>query len=304
VAGQQGHFVDGAQRLVRDVQVLETDLPAIQRNAADDRVAGGGGLLEDLLEHEVLVAALFRSDGIPEHALRGLRHFPSGIVGELHAGTGDDRHFLVGEEDDVAGVAQNRRNIGGDEEFVHPQPDDNRRTVANGDNLFRIVGRDEHDGEHAAHRQQRTPHGVLETVVLHFALDEVRDDLGVRLGREHVSLALQLAFQLEVVLDDAVVHDDDPARTVAMRVSILLRGSAVRGPAGVADAVQTVERLFTDGALQVGQLARGASQRDAVGTDQCHAGGVIPAVLHAPQTVQKDGYDRLRPDVSDDAAHK
>ena len=45
----------------------------IERDAAEDRVARGGRLLEDLLEHEVLVAALLRRDRIPQHALRRLR---------------------------------------------------------------------------------------------------------------------------------------------------------------------------------------------------------------------------------------
>jgi hypothetical protein len=58
----------------RDVQVLEEDLAAIERHAAEDGVARGGRLLVDLLEHEVLVAALLRRDRIPQHALRGLRH--------------------------------------------------------------------------------------------------------------------------------------------------------------------------------------------------------------------------------------
>ena len=35
---------------------------------------------------------------------------------------------------------------------------------------------------------QRAPHRVLEAVVLHLALDQVRDDLGVGLGDERVAL--------------------------------------------------------------------------------------------------------------------
>ena len=71
----------------------------------------------------------------------------------------------------------------------------------------------------------------------------MRDDLGVGLGLELVALALQLALQLEVVLDDAVVHHDDRAGAVAMRMRVLFGGPAVRRPARVADAVDAVERL-------------------------------------------------------------
>ena len=97
------------------------------------------------------------------------------------------------------------------------EADDDRRAVADGDDLLRIVGRDQHQREQAAHQQQRAAHGVLEAVVLHLALDQVRDDLGVGLGDERVALLLQLLLQIEVVLDDAVVDDDDLAGAVAVR---------------------------------------------------------------------------------------
>ena len=84
---------------------------------------------------------------------------------------------------------------------------------------------------------QRPAHRVFETVVLHLALDEMRDDFGVGLGDERVALPLQLLLQIEIVLDDAVVHDDDLAGAVAVRMGVLLGRAAVRRPARVADAV-------------------------------------------------------------------
>ena len=78
---------------------------------------------------------------------------------------------------------------------------------------------------------------------MHLALDQVRDDLGVGFGLELVPLRLQLVLQLEVVLDDAVVDDDDAAGAVAVRMGVLFGRPAVRRPAGVADAVQAVDRL-------------------------------------------------------------
>ena len=65
------------------LQVLEEDLAAIERDASEDRVARGRRLLEDFLEHEVLVAALLRRDRIPHHPLRGLRDRAPAVVGEL-----------------------------------------------------------------------------------------------------------------------------------------------------------------------------------------------------------------------------
>ena len=241
--------------------------------------------------------------GIPQHALRRLRDRPSGVVGELDARTRDDRHLLVAEKHHVARVAQNRGNVGGDEELVLAEPDDDRRPVADRDDLLRVLDGDEHNGEHSAHDLQRAAHRLLEAVVAHLALDQMRDDLGVGLGLELVALPLKLLLQLQVVLDDAVVHDDNPARAVAVRVGVLLGGTAVSGPSGMTDAVQPVNRLVADGDLEVGQLACRSAERDAFRADQRHARRVVAAIFHAPQAVEQDRHDGFRADVSDDSAH-
>ena len=46
----------------------------------------------------------------------------------------------------------------------------------------------------------------------------------------------ELALDLEIVFDDAVVDDDDAPGTVAMRMRVFLGGTAVSGPARVAQA--------------------------------------------------------------------
>ena len=104
------------------------------------------------------------------------------------AGPRDDRHLLVAEKDDVAGVAEDRRDVRRDEELAVAQADDDRRPVADSDDLVWVVGRDQHEREQAAHQHQRAPDRVLQPIVLHLALDEVGDDLGVGFGDELVPL--------------------------------------------------------------------------------------------------------------------
>jgi hypothetical protein len=84
----------------------------------------------------------------------------------------------------------------------------------------------------------------------------VRDDLGVRLGLEIVPLALELVLQLEIVLDDAVMDDDDTARAVTMRVGILFGGPSVCGPPGVPYTVEPINWFALDRAFEVGELPR------------------------------------------------
>ena len=137
-------------------------------------------------------------------------------------------------------------------------------------------------------------------------LDEVGDDLGVGFGDELVALGGEFALQIEVVLDDAVVDDDDAAGAVAMRMGVLFSGAAVGGPAGVADAEGAVEGMFAQDFFQVVQLAGGAAhlEKSAVGAADGDAGRVVAAVFEAPQPLDDDGNDLLSADVADDSAHE
>ena len=69
----------------------------------------------------------------------------------------------------------------------------------------------------------------------------------------------ELFFQLDIILDDSVVHDDDFAGAIAMRMGIFLGRAAVRGPARVADAVEAVQRRDADRFLEIAQLPGGAA---------------------------------------------
>ena len=135
-------------------------------------------------------------------------------------------------------------------------------------------------------------------------LDQVGDDFGVGLGAELVAFLDQLALQADVVLDDAVVHDNDLAGAVAMRMGVLFGGTSVRGPAGVADAVGAVERLQADDLFQIAQLALGAAhlQPFAVAGNR-DAGRVIAAILQPPQAVDDDRHHPLLPNITDNATH-
>ena len=161
---------------------------AIQRDASEDGVACCGRLLVDLLEHEVLVSALFRGDRIPHHALGRPGHRPAAGVREGDTGPREDRHLVVAEKHDIARVAENRGNVGGDDEFVVAEPDNERRAVSHGHDLLRVVHRHEHQREHAAQERQRAADRVLQPVALHLALDKVGDNFSVGFGLEAVAL--------------------------------------------------------------------------------------------------------------------
>ena len=149
-AGAAGGDVDVArvaEGLVGNLHLGEEDFAGVERDAAHGGVADGAGLLEDFLEHEVLVAALFRLDGVPEDALEGALDGVAVEVGELDALAGEDGHVAVGEEVEVAGVVEDAGDVGGDEVFAIADADDGGRADAGGDDFVGLVGGEDADGE-------------------------------------------------------------------------------------------------------------------------------------------------------------
>jgi hypothetical protein len=215
---------------------VQEHLARIERRAAEHRFLDGHRLLENFLEHEVLVPGLLGHDRIPGHPRALLRHRAPRVIGELDPAARDDGHLLIAEEHDVARVRKNGRNIGGNEELALTEADDDRRPVAYRHDLVGIVRRDQHEREQSAHVEQRTPDRVLEPVVLHLALDEVRHDFRVGFRDEAVSFLLEQQLQLEVVLDDPVVDDGEALGHVHVRVSICIRRLSMGRPPGVADS--------------------------------------------------------------------
>src|SRR4029077_10047313 len=115
-------------------------------------------------------------------------------------------------------------------------------------------------GIDAAELLQRLAHGFFETnAALGVLFDEMRDDFGVGLGDKLVAFALELLFQLEIILDDAVVDDYDLAAAIAVRVCVFLGRATVRGPAGVANSVGALDRRFLQYFFEVAEFSRRAA---------------------------------------------
>src|SRR5262249_2114201 len=129
-------------------------------------------------------------------------------------------------------------------------------------------------------------------------------DFGVGLGCELMSGRHELLAQLAIVLDDAVEDDRDRVRVAAgQRVRVLLGDAAVRRPARVAEAVTSVRSVRAGCFDEVLQVPDRAHVVGAVVLAQGDAGGVVPAVLEAPETAEQKRLRPPRPDISDDPAH-
>ena len=145
--------------------------------------------------------------------------------------------------------------------------------------------------------------GVFEVTGVVF-LDEMGDNFGVGFGDEIVALRAELVLQREIVLDDAIVDHDDVAGAIAVRVRVLFGGTAVRGPAGVADAVGAIHGIGTDGFFEIAQFAGGAANGELiVAVEDRDAGRIVAAIFQSPQAIEDDGDRFTRSEITDYSAH-
>src|SRR5690606_11182025 len=133
------------------------------------------------------------------------------------------------------------------------------------------------------------------------APNEVSDDLRVGVALELHSVGFELPLELEVVLDDAVVHHRDAVDLV--RVGVRLRGAPVGRPARVPEPHATGQLTSLDGLGEVVELAHGARDAQALPVVDDDARGVVPAVLEPLETVEQHGGDPTLTDVANDSAH-
>ena len=293
---------DLRELLVGQIEAANPRGALVFQQVAAQRVAEALRLLADLLQHEVRVAAPLDRGQVPLD-LRDRLADPVGVQ-RAHpvALAGQHHHLAVVEVDHRAGVLEQRRGVRRDEPLVLAHAHQQRRALARRDQHVRLVGRDEREPVGALDVAQRERHRLLEVAAIELA-DEMRQHLGVGLGAEGMAALDERLPDRGGVLDDAVVDDRDLAGLVGVRMRVGRGGRAVRGPAGMPDAEGTARQIAVELLLERGQLAGGLVDLEAVAVDDRDAGGVVAAVLEAPEPVDEQVRRWAGTDVSDNAAH-
>jgi hypothetical protein len=134
-------------------------------------------------------------------------------------------------------------------------------------------------------------------------LDQVRQDLGVRLRSDTMAGGGQAIPDGAVILDDPVVHHGQLARAVRMGMGVHVRRLPMRRPAGVRNTDAAVEGGLRQPALQAGDLALGLVDSEGPPVDHRHARRVVAAILQPLQARQEHLARLTCPDVPDYSAH-
>ena len=119
---------------------------------------------------------------------------------------------------------------------------------------------------------------------------------------EDVARGRQALPQDLVVFNDAVVDEEEAARTIRVGMSVGLGGLAVGGPARVRNAHHTFGTLLPHPLLERRHLADGLRQVRPR-TQDGDAARIIAAILKPLQALEKYFPRRPVPNVSDNAAH-
>ena len=302
-AGRDHDLVEAHELRIGHLQLVKHN--AVILHTRVERGLDGTRLLHDLFEHEVLIAALFGSLNIPRDAGNGLFDRLAGAVKDRVAVGTHLGELAVVKIDHIFRVRHKRRHVGGEEVLTRADADDQRTAVAREEHLLRAVGAQNADRIAALQTAERFEHSVLEIAVAGIIhIQQVNDDLRVRLTMEPEPLGLQHLAQLHEVFDDAVLHDGELAVVAHVRMGVRLRRRAVRCPARMAEAdiavkIATVMRF----GQQILDLAAGLGKLDRAAVEHGDAGRVITAVFELLQPFEKDRRSLLRADVSNDSTH-
>ena len=111
-----------------------------------------------------------------------------------HPFLGQNGHFIVVQEKHVAGPVQDRRDIGGDEEFALAESDHQGAALARADHHVGVPLVDDGDRVGALEMPGRLADRVRERAAFfRDAVDEMGDHFGVRLGLEDPALRRRAA---------------------------------------------------------------------------------------------------------------
>ena len=259
-------------------------------------------LLVDLLGHEVPVIALFRQQAAGRAALDAALDLAAARLADVGPLAGQRHPVAFLEIGDAIGEGGERERVRAQIHFPVAIADSQRRALTRADQEILLALKQIDERERPAEAPKRRMNRVLRRLAFaEFVLDDESCDLGIGLGRERVALGGKLLPQRPEVLDDAVVDDREPRRSVGVGVNF--GGLAVRRPPGVADADRAAERRSGEFRLQVPELALGAPPLDTAVFERRDAGGIVAAVFEPLQRIDDQARDRPRPENPDNSTH-
>ena len=260
---------------------------------APNAVHDGLGLLEDLLEHEVRIAALFELGDAElqlldvDLALLVVERYDLQRVVAIH-----DHYLAVIDIDDLVRIFHDRRRVRCQEKLLVADTDDHRAAAACRDDLILVALLHYGDSVCADHLLQCLLDGLQQRAVVRRTdvFDQIDQYLRVSVALECVTVFDQRLFQHPVIFDDTIVDQGDIARIGVVGMGVDVVRFAVCRPTGVGDADRSVQILGFDEMFQIGDFALAFEHvQNSFPIDQCESCAVVTAIFQAVKSFYQNG---------------
>ena len=175
--------------------MLQVNRKVVEGHSAAKGIYDSLGLLVNLLQHEVLELPLGCGERVVGHVKGRFFQLIAIQVRIPDILLGDDDHLARTQVDYLPRVGQQRRKIAGQQHLVFTVADDDASGVPQleGYDLVRLPPGYHNYGVGAAQAIGGRPHSILQGVlILQVGLNEMRNTLGVCLGRKGVAFSHQL----------------------------------------------------------------------------------------------------------------
>ena len=113
----------------------------------------------------------------------------------------------------------------------------------------------------------------------------------------------ELFLECQIVLDDAVVHDDKVTRAVRMRMCIAIRRTAVRSPARMADTHGSLRHIVLDLVAQRRKAADTLLDANMIAVIDRNASRIIATVLEFREALEQEVRSLLVTDITYNTTH-
>ena len=278
------HAIDGRQLVVIERQFVELQMAV--HHASSKRIANRARLLVDFLQHKIGETTLFSCGNIPINMRDGRVDFATFLVEILNRRFAvrkrELREGVVFEHDHIACLVDERHDIARDERAAFALAHHDGRIFAGAHDDARLGIAHNRDAVRAGQAIGRLAHSVEQIAVVCF-FNQMSNDFGIGLAREHMSATDEFFFERGVVLNDAVMNHGDIVRTGRMRVRVILARFTMGRPTCMANAARAIDIHALNHGLKAGDLANLVLHVEAQRRLHGDARRIVAAVFHALQ---------------------
>ncbi len=218
-----------------------------------------------------------------------------------HAILGDDDHLAIVQREHLPRIRKDGRYIRSQEVVALAQTDDKGTLLAIGHNLAGLVPVDHCQG-HGAFQFLHGLRNCRRQITPVLILDKMGNYFGVNLRTYDMTARDELFSELTVVLNDAVMHENDVAHTIAMRMRVEIAGWSVSSPTRMPYRLTSMGQGFHQW-TEVRQTPLALHGRDPRGIQNRYPRRIVSPVFQPAQSVKYDARCLFSSYVTYNAAH-